>query len=88
MSAARILDQDRASRCGTCSKRLGETTATIPIAEHMQATNFIASEPSVLLEELGLAGIRSKEQIYNDIEERILLPKDRLPDHWLATYQM
>ena len=41
-----------------------------------------------ILAKLGLDGIPSKEQIYKDIEERLLLPKSRLPDHWLPTYQV
>jgi len=41
-----------------------------------------------LLNDLGLGGIPSREQVHNDIEEKLLLPKERLPDHWLPTYQM
>lgn len=43
---------------------------------------------SALLSELGFAGIPSREEIYRDIEEKLLLPKEKLPDHWLSTYQM
>ncbi len=41
-----------------------------------------------ILEELGLAHRPSREQIYKDIEERILTPQDRLPAHWLPYYQL
>jgi len=41
-----------------------------------------------LLELLGIASIPNPEEIHREIEESILLPKERLPDHWLPTYQM
>ena len=41
-----------------------------------------------LLQDLGLSGIPSREQVHREIEERLLLPKERLPDHWLPMYQM
>lgn len=41
-----------------------------------------------ILSELLLDGLPSAERVYKDIEEKILLPKTRLPDHWLPTYQM
>jgi antiviral helicase SKI2 len=41
-----------------------------------------------LLDGLGLSGPPSREQIHAEIEERLLLPKQKLPDHWLPKYQM
>ena len=41
-----------------------------------------------LLEELGLAGLPSREQIHREIEEKLLLPQDKFPDHWLPSYQV
>ncbi len=41
-----------------------------------------------ILAGLQLTGSRSKDDIYRDIEQRFLLPKARLPDHWLPTYQV
>ena len=41
-----------------------------------------------ILDGLQLAGTRSKDDIYRDIEQRFLLPKAALPDHWLPTYQV
>ena len=41
-----------------------------------------------ILGELGLAGIQEPEQVHREIEEKLLLPKDKLPEHWLPTYQM
>ncbi|KAH9950987.1 antiviral helicase, partial [Amylocystis lapponica] len=41
-----------------------------------------------LLSELGLSGLPSREQVHREIEEKLLLPKDKLPDHWLPRYQI
>ena len=41
-----------------------------------------------LLSELGLNGLPSREQVYAEIEEEILRPKNTLPNHWLPTYQV
>ncbi|TFY63324.1 hypothetical protein EVJ58_g3329 [Rhodofomes roseus] len=41
-----------------------------------------------ILGELGLAGIPDPEQVHREIEEKLLLPKDKLPEHWLPTYQI
>lgn len=43
---------------------------------------------AVLLGELGLAGLPSREQIHREIEEKLLLPQDKFPDHWLPSYQV
>ncbi|KAI0323105.1 antiviral helicase [Amylostereum chailletii] len=40
------------------------------------------------LAKLGLDGIPSREQIHREIEQRLLLPKERLPDDWLPSYQV
>jgi hypothetical protein len=42
----------------------------------------------ILLDRLGFGGAPSPEQVYREIEEKLLLPKDRMPDHWLLSYQM
>ena len=41
-----------------------------------------------LLDGLGLSEPPSRERINVEIEERLLLPKQKLPDHWLPKYQM
>lgn len=41
-----------------------------------------------LLDGLGLAEPPSRERIHAEIEERLLLPKQKIPDHWLPKYQM
>ena len=40
------------------------------------------------LNELELADIPEPEQVHREIEEKLLLPKDKLPEHWLPTYQV
>ncbi|KAF9531825.1 antiviral helicase [Crepidotus variabilis] len=47
-----------------------------------------AGKSQVLLERLGLAGIPSPSTIHADIEKRLLLPPQSLPQHWLPTYQI
>ena len=41
-----------------------------------------------LLNDIGLANIPHKEQVHREIERNLLLPQERLPNHWLPTYQM
>jgi antiviral helicase SKI2 len=41
-----------------------------------------------LLASLGWDSVPSREQTYHEIEERLLLPKERLPEDWLAKYQV
>ncbi|CCM03670.1 uncharacterized protein FIBRA_05814 [Fibroporia radiculosa] len=41
-----------------------------------------------ILAELGLYGLPSRDEVHREIEEKLLLPKDHLPDHWLPTYQI
>jgi antiviral helicase SKI2 len=41
-----------------------------------------------LLKELGLAGLPSRKHVHREIEAKLLSPRERLPDHWLPTYQM
>ena len=41
-----------------------------------------------LLNELGLAGPPSQEEVHREIEEKLLLPQDKFPEHWLPTYQV
>ncbi|EIN14380.1 antiviral helicase [Punctularia strigosozonata HHB-11173 SS5] len=41
-----------------------------------------------LLSDLGFAGVPSREHVHREIEDKLLLPKPRLPDHWLSTYQV
>jgi hypothetical protein len=44
-------------------------------------------DPQQLLASLGWNSVPSREQTYREIEERLLLPKERLPDDWLSKYQ-
>ncbi|KAK7465266.1 Antiviral helicase ski2 [Stygiomarasmius scandens] len=41
-----------------------------------------------ILEQLGIAGLPSREQVHREIEEKLLLPREQLPSHWLPKYQI
>ncbi len=41
-----------------------------------------------ILNDLGLDGLPSQERVHQEIEEKLLLPKEKLPSHWLPTYQV
>ena len=41
-----------------------------------------------ILEELGLSRLPSLEEVHRAIEEKLLLPKDNFPAHWLPHYQV
>lgn len=41
-----------------------------------------------ILASLGLAGLPTRDQVHAQIEQKLLLPKSELPDHWLPTYQL
>ncbi|KAI0004078.1 antiviral helicase [Russula compacta] len=57
-------------------------------AQHPWELSCLFSEDSQqLLASLGLDTIPSREQTYREIEERLLLPKERLPEDWLSKYQ-
>lgn len=45
-------------------------------------------DAEILLEEIGLGAIPSREQVHQEIDAKLLSPPDTLPDHWLSTYQM
>lgn len=61
--------------------------------QRLQAILDIVNKPNPTaaqqqLATLQLDGIPSQQQIFHDIESRLLLPKRSLPDHWLSTYQV
>jgi antiviral helicase SKI2 len=41
-----------------------------------------------LLKELGLAGLPSRAEVHQEIEKKLLLPREKLPPHWLPKYQV
>ncbi|KAF8272987.1 antiviral helicase [Lactarius quietus] len=51
-------------------------------------SNILARDACQLLASIGLNEIPSREHIYREIERRLLLPEERLPDHWLSKYQL
>ena len=53
-----------------------------------QILNPQAQHAEELLADLDLAGLPSQAKVHEQIEQNLLLPKSRLPDHWLPTYQL
>lgn len=53
-----------------------------------QIVNPRQEDTPVLLDELGLAGPASQEQVLQDIESKLLLPPTGFPEHLLSTYQI
>jgi antiviral helicase SKI2 len=53
-----------------------------------ELSNRFPVDSSQLLASLGLDAVPSREQTYREIEERLLLPRDRLPEDWLSKYQV
>ncbi|KAI0334446.1 antiviral helicase [Cubamyces sp. BRFM 1775] len=47
-----------------------------------------ANNADKLLSDIGLAALPSRDKVHHEIEEKLLLPKATLPDHWLPTYQI
>lgn len=45
-------------------------------------------DAEMLLKEIGLGTIPSREQVHQEIDAKLLSPPNTLPDHWLSTYQM
>lgn len=41
-----------------------------------------------VLSNINLSTLPSREQVHAEIESELLLPKAKLPPHWLPTYQM
>ena len=50
--------------------------------------NPTSDNANELLASLGLAGLPTRDQVHAQIEQNLLLPKSKLPDHWLPTYQL
>ncbi|PSS29697.1 hypothetical protein PHLCEN_2v2845 [Hermanssonia centrifuga] len=60
--------------------------------EHLESVEQILrpkhNHAEKILNDLGLDGLPSQERVYQEIEEKLLLPKEKLPSHWLPTYQI
>lgn len=41
-----------------------------------------------ILEDLQLAGLPSPDLVHQEIERKLLLPRETLPNHWLPSYQV
>ena len=62
--------------------------ATTREAVVRQLLNKDSLDADKLLNDIGLASVPSREHVHSEIERKLLLPQERLPDHWLPTYQM
>ncbi len=51
-------------------------------------SDVLPEDSPQLLASIGLNVIPSREHIYREIEERLLLPEERIPNHWLSKYQV
>ncbi|KAJ7150328.1 ATP-dependent RNA helicase [Mycena filopes] len=47
-----------------------------------------STSKDALLNDLGLGGLPSRERVHREIEEKLLLPQETLPAHWLPSYQV
>ncbi|KAG2149531.1 ATP-dependent RNA helicase [Suillus cothurnatus] len=58
--------------------------------EHVmdQILNPRREEADQILEDLGVAGFPTRDKVHQEIEAKLLLPPDRIPEHWLPTYQI
>ncbi|KAG1754810.1 ATP-dependent RNA helicase [Suillus paluster] len=64
---------------------------TIPdIREHVmdQILHPRREDADQILEDLELAGFPTRDKVHQEIEAKLLLPPDRIPEHWLPTYQI
>jgi hypothetical protein len=46
-----------------------------------------SSNAEEILAELGLNGLPTPQEIHREIEQKLLLPPDKFPDHWLPYLQ-
>jgi len=51
-------------------------------------SDVLPEDSPQLLASIGLNVIPSREHICREIEERLLLPEERIPNHWLSKYQV
>jgi antiviral helicase SKI2 len=54
----------------------------------VRLSNLLPEDPHHRLTSLGLDTVPSREQVYREIEDRLLLPQERLPEEWLSRYQV
>lgn len=47
-----------------------------------------STDAAAILAELKLDKIPSREEVYQNLNERLLVPRERLPANWLKDYQV
>ncbi|KAJ7116795.1 antiviral helicase [Mycena crocata] len=61
------------------------------VSRHRQLIQHILSgtdDKDDILRDLGLDALPSREHVHREIEEKLLLPQETLPSHWLPSYQV
>ncbi|KAG5647662.1 hypothetical protein DXG03_008385 [Asterophora parasitica] len=53
-----------------------------------QILNPNPDDVELLLQHLRLSGLPTREEVHQEIEEKLLLPQETLPKHWLPSYQV
>jgi hypothetical protein len=61
---------------------------TVTIDEQLSTRDLFPKDSLQLLASLDLDTVPSREQTFREIEERLLLPKETLPEDWLSKYQV
>jgi len=61
---------------------------TVAMDERLYSRDLFSKDSLQILASLGLDTVPSREQTYREIEERLLLPKETLPEDWLSKYQV
>ena len=61
---------------------------TVTMDERLPARDLFPKDSLQLLAALGLDTVPPREQTYREIEERLLLPKETLPEDWISKYQV
>ena len=46
------------------------------------------NDAASLLQDLNLESLPTREQVHRNIENKLLLPRETLPSHWLPSYQV
>ncbi|KAJ7269314.1 antiviral helicase [Mycena haematopus] len=58
------------------------------LIQQILSPTLTSNEKDKILNDLGLNGLPSREQVHREIEEKLLLPQETLPSHWLPSYQV
>lgn len=65
---------------GTSLMDFADTISKVVLPKSIDASNLLA--------ELGLDTIPSRDQVHQNLDDRLLVPRERLPTNWLKDYQV